>query len=51
MGVGMFGFYPYFDWDGRVVIFTPRPQFTLMEIPWYSFLLEAEWVSGLLNAG
>ena len=39
----MFGFCPYFDWDGRVV--------TLMQIPRYSFLLEAEWVSGLLNAG
>jgi len=22
---------------------------TLMEIPWYSFLLEAEWTPGILN--
>jgi hypothetical protein len=27
-----------------------RPHFTLKEIPWYSFLLEAEWTAGLLNA-
>ena len=26
-----------------------RPQFTPKEIPWYSFLLEAEWNVGLLN--
>jgi hypothetical protein len=29
---------------------TCRPHFTSEEIPWYSFLLEADWTSGLLNA-
>jgi hypothetical protein len=50
----MLGFSPYFDirhdYDDRVVSFTRRPHFTLEEIPWYSFLLEAEWTPGLLNA-
>jgi len=28
-----------------------RSHLTLDEIPWYSFLLEAEWTPGLLPAG
>jgi hypothetical protein len=48
------GFYPYFDirhnQGGTLVRFTRRPQFTHKEIPWYSFLLKADWPAVLLNA-
>jgi hypothetical protein len=53
-GGGMLGFHPYFDirhnLDGRVVSSTCRPHFSPKEIPWYSFLLEADWTPGLMNA-
>jgi len=48
-------FRPYLDiryyWDGRVVSSARRPHFTIMDIAWYLFQLEAEWIPGLLNAG
>jgi hypothetical protein len=48
------GFHPYFvigqKQDGRVVSSTRRSHFIPKEIPWYSFLLEAEWTPGLLSA-
>jgi hypothetical protein len=53
-GVGMLGFHPYFDiWHNcgrRFFNSTHQLQFTTKEIRWYSFLLEAEWTLGLLNA-
>ena len=53
-GNGKLGFHPYFDirhkYNGRFVRSTRRPHFTPKEIPWYSFLIEAEWTLGLLNA-
>ena len=36
--------------DGKVVSSAHLTHFTPKEIPWYSFLLEAEWTPGLLNA-
>jgi hypothetical protein len=46
----MFGFRPYFNiWhkcESRVVSL----HFTPTEIPWYSFLSEAEWTQGLQEA-
>ena len=35
---------------GRAVSFLHRSHFTSKEIPWYSYLLEAEWNPELLNA-
>ena len=35
---------------GTAVSYTHRPHFTPKEIPWYSFLLQAEWPAGLPNA-
>ena len=35
---------------GKVVRTTRRPHFDPKEIPWYSFLSEAEWTPGLPNA-
>jgi hypothetical protein len=50
----MLSFHPHFgirhNQDGRVVSCTRRTQFTPKEIAWYSFLLQAEWAPGLLNA-
>ena len=50
----MLGFHPSFDirhnLDGRVGSCTRRPHLNSKEIPWYLFLLEAEWNPGLLNA-
>jgi hypothetical protein len=47
-GDSILGVCPYFDiwhnWDERVVSSTHWQHFTPKEIPWYSFLLEAEWV-------
>ena len=44
----------YFDiphsWDDRVVGSTRQPHFTPKEIPWYSFVLEAEWIPEPLTA-
>jgi hypothetical protein len=46
----MLGYRPYFvirhDYDGRAA---PAPLYST-EIPCYSFLLEAEWTPGLMNA-
>jgi len=54
-GDGMLGFYPQSDiqhkWDGIAVSSTRRPHFIPKEIPWYLFLLEAEWATKLLNVG
>jgi hypothetical protein len=51
---GMLGFHPYLDirhnQDGRVASSKRRLHFTRKKIPWYSFLLQAEWTPGLLNA-
>jgi len=50
---GMMGFKPYFDrhnQHGTAVSYTSRLQFTPKEIPWYSFLLQAERPAGLPNA-
>jgi hypothetical protein len=53
-GDEMLGFNSYFDIryyaDGRVVSSTRRPHFTPKTISRYSFLLEDEWIPGLLNA-
>lgn len=53
-GDGILSFHHSFDiWrnlDGGVVSSTCCPPFTPKEIPLYSFLLEAEWSPGLLNA-
>jgi len=50
---GTFGIHPYFDiwhsWDGTIFSSTHHLFITLQEIPWYSFLLEAEWTLGILN--
>jgi hypothetical protein len=50
----MLCFHPHFDirhnQEGTVVSSTRRPHFTLKEITWYSFLLEADWNQELLNA-
>jgi hypothetical protein len=47
----MLGFHPYFhiydNLDGGVFSSTCQPHFTTKEIPWHSFLLEAEWTPGL----
>jgi hypothetical protein len=51
----MLGLHSYCDirhnQDSTVVSSTCQPQFTLKEIPWYSFLLKADWNTGLLHAG
>ena len=48
------GFHPYFDirhnQDARLLSSRRRPHFTPKEIPWYLFLLDAEWKPVLLNA-
>ena len=53
-GDGMLGYHHYFhirhNQDRRTVSCTRRPIFTPKKIPWYSFLLQAEWTPGLLNA-
>ena len=53
-GIEIFAFQGYFDiwhnWEGRDVSRTPRPHYTLKEIPGYSGLLEVEGAPGLLNA-
>ena len=53
-GDGILGFHFHFDirhyLDGRDVSPTRRPHLTLQKIPWYSFLLEAEWTPELVNA-
>jgi hypothetical protein len=50
---GILGFHHYLhiqnNQDGRVVSCMCRPHFTPKEIPWYSFLLEAEWTPELLT--
>jgi len=50
---GILGFYPQSDihhnWDGTAVSSTRRPHFIPKAIPWYLFLLEAEWATRLLN--
>ena len=53
-GGGMLGIHPYFfdirhSFDGRAVSCKRRPHLTPTEIPWYSFLVEAERTAGLLN--
>jgi hypothetical protein len=51
---GMLSFRPYVDirqnQDGTAVSCTHRTHFTLKEIRLHSFLLEAEWTPGRLNA-
>ena len=50
----MLGFHLYFDirpnQNGRAVSSKCRPHFTPKDILWYSFLSEAEWTPGQLNA-
>ena len=47
------GFYVYFDirhnWHVRFVSSTWQQHLTHKNISWYSLLLEADWISGLLN--
>jgi hypothetical protein len=47
------GFHPYFDirhnLGGTIDSFTRPRHFTPKKIPWYSFLLEAEWTPGVQN--
>jgi hypothetical protein len=49
----MLSIHPYLEIrhnkDGTVVSSTCWPQMTLQEIPWYSFLLQDKWTTGLLN--
>ena len=50
----MLGFHPYFRHSAQLgrqscQLYAPA-AFYLQGIPWYSFLLEAEWTPGLLNA-
>jgi hypothetical protein len=47
---GMLVFHPYFWHSAQLGQQSCQPLFTLKGIPWYSFLLEAEWTPGLLNA-
>ena len=52
-GDKMFDLHPYFDiqqnQDCRIFSCMCQLQFIPTETPWYSFLLEEEWTSGLLN--
>jgi len=51
----MLGVHPYFDirhnQDGTVFSSTRWLYFTLQEIPWYSFLFEAEWIPWDIKRG
>ena len=38
------------NWDGRVVSSARLPHFAHQEVSWYSLLLAAEWIPGLLSA-
>jgi len=55
MGMEYRGFHPYFgirhNYDGRVVSSTRLLHFTPKEIPWYSFLSEAEWIPVFTERG